>query len=288
MIEVKAGSGTPPPPPPPPPTSNVAPTVAITSPGANAQFNQGDTITLIATAADSDGSVAKVEFFAGTTRVGEALAAPWQVTWTGAATVTYILTAIATDDKGAAKTSAPVSIAVIPPAMVVDASTKDAARFLTQATFGIKNISEITALKNQGYESWLNQQFAATWPGHVAYVEARLAAGEKADEERAYEAIWQQWLLDNGQLRARMSFALSEIFVISNIAPDLNTYAMASYMDMLNKNAFGNYRQLLEDVTLHPAMGYYLNMIGSKKAEPAKGTHPNENFAREVMQLFSI
>jgi hypothetical protein len=85
-----------------------------------------------------------------------------------------------------------------------------------------------------------------------------------------------------------MSFALSEIFVISNIAPDLDTYAMASYMDMLNRNAFGNYRQLLEDVTLHPAMGYYLNMIGSKKANPAKGTHPNENYAREVMQLFSI
>ena len=85
-----------------------------------------------------------------------------------------------------------------------------------------------------------------------------------------------------------MSFALSEIFVISNIAPDLDTYAMASYMDMLNRNAFGNYRQLLEDVTLHPAMGYYLNMQGSKKADPAKGTHPNENYAREVMQLFSI
>jgi uncharacterized protein (DUF1800 family) len=57
---------------------------------------------------------------------------------------------------------------------------------------------------------------------------------------------------------------------------------------MLNRNAFGNFRQLLEDVTLHPAMGYYLNMIGSKKADPAKGTHPNENYAREVMQLFTI
>jgi endo-chitodextinase len=89
-------------------------------------------------------------------------------------------------------------------------------------------------------------------------------------------------------LRARMSFALSEIFVISNVAPDLDTYAMASYMDMLNKDAFGNYRQLLEDVTLHPAMGYYLNMIGSKKSDPVRGTHPNENYAREVMQLFSI
>jgi uncharacterized protein (DUF1800 family) len=119
-------------------------------------------------------------------------------------------------------------------------------------------------------------------------VNLRKAAGEKAHEERAYEAIWQQWLFEPGQLRARMSFALSELFVISNIAPDLDTYAMASYMDMLNRNAFGNYRQLLEEVTLHPAMGYYLNMIGSKKADAERGTHPNENYAREVMQLFSI
>jgi len=86
----------------------------------------------------------------------------------------------------------------------------------------------------------------------VKYVNDRKAAGEKAYEERAYEAIWQQWLTEPGQLRARMSFALSEIFVISNVAPDLDTYALASYMDMLNRNAFGNYRQLLEEVTLHP------------------------------------
>ncbi|QJR11103.1 hypothetical protein DSM104443_02174 [Usitatibacter rugosus] len=268
--------------------TNKAPTVSITAPVANAQFAQGASITIVATAADSDGTVAKVEFLAGATKVGEALASPWQVTWSAVPAGAYSLTAVATDDKGATKTSSAISVTVIPPAIVVDAATKDAARFLTQATFGIKSIAEIDALKSQGYEGWLNQQFALGWSSHVGYVDLRVAVNEKPDEERAYEAIWQQWLLDNGQLRARMAFALSEIFVISNIAPDLDTYAMASYMDMLNKNAFGNYRQLLEDVTLHPAMGYYLNMIGSKKADPAKGTHPNENFAREVMQLFSI
>jgi len=93
----------------------------------------------------------------------------------------------------------------------------------------------------------------------------------------------------NEEIRQYGLGAMEDIFgPLIGWAPDLNTYAMASYMDMLNRNAFGNYRQLLEDVTLHPAMGYYLNMIGSKKADPAKGTHPNENFAREVMQLFSI
>src|SRR6185436_13634241 len=174
------------------------------------------------------------------------------------------------------------------PAVVLDNASRDAARFLTQATFGLKSPADIDALKAKGYETWLNEQFTVAANSHVQFVNDRKAAGERADEERAYEAIWQQWLFEPGQLRARMSFALSEIFVISNIAPDLDTYAMASYMDMLNRNAFGNYRQLLEEVTLHPAMGYYLNMIGSKKEDAERGTHPNENYAREVMQIFSI
>jgi endo-chitodextinase len=170
----------------------------------------------------------------------------------------------------------------------VDAGTKDAARFLTQATFGLHGPADLDALKAKGYPAWLDEQFAMNANSHVQYVNDRKAAGESAAEERAYEAIWQQWLWEPAQLRARMSFALSEIFVVSNVAPDLDTYAMASYMDMLNRDAFGTYRQLLEDVTLHPAMGYYLNLMGSKKADPARGTHPNENYAREVMQLFSI
>jgi uncharacterized protein (DUF1800 family) len=216
------------------------------------------------------------------------MVAPWGVTWPGVAAGSYSLTAVATDNSGATTISSVVSIAVSGPAPVIDAGTRDAARFLTQATFGIQSVDQITALKSQGYDAWLEQQFAMQAGGHVDYVNARKAAGDTDAEERAYEAIWQQWLTEPGQLRARTSFALSEIFVISNIAPDLNTYAMASYMDMLNRNAFGNYRQLLEDVTLHPAMGYYLNMIQSKKEDPARGTHPNENYAREVNQLFSI
>ena len=63
---------------------------------------------------------------------------------------------------------------------------------------------------------------------------------------------------------------------------------MSSYMDLLNRNAFGNYRTLLKEVTLHPAMGYFLNLIGSEKDDAVRGIHPNENYAREVLQLFSI
>lgn len=268
--------------------ANKPPKVSLASPAANAYFAPGASVALSAEASDRDGTVARVEFFANAVKVGEALASPWAATWDGPAAGAWNLTAVATDDKGGATTSAVVAIVVAGPAAVVDARKRDAARFLTQATFGMKGAGEIDALQSQGYEAWLEAQFALQAASHVQYVNDRRAAGDKPYEERAYEAIWQQWLGEPGQLRARMSFALSEIFVISNVAPDLDTYALASYMDMLNRNAFGNYRALLEDVALHPAMGYYLNMIGSKKENPAKGTHPNENFAREVMQLFSI
>ncbi|WP_395699642.1 DUF1800 family protein [Aquabacterium sp.] len=169
-------------------------------------------------------------------------------------------------------------------------STRDAARLLSQASFGPRSADEVEALRQTGYDSWLEQQFNAPTFGHVAYLEQERSreADNKVREEMSYEAIWQQWLFGEDPLRARMSWALLQIFVISNIAPDIRAHAMSSYLDMLNRNAFGNYRQLLEDVTLHPAMGYYLNMAESEKEDPKKGTHPNENYAREVLQLFSI
>jgi len=169
-------------------------------------------------------------------------------------------------------------------------SARDAARFLSQASFGPRSVDEVEALRRTGYEAWLAQQFAAPTTNHVAYLEEQRTrdSHNKARDEMSYEAIWQQWLFGADPLRARMAWALLQIFVISNIAPDLRPHAMSSYLDMLNRNAFGSYRTLLEDVTRHPAMGYYLNMLGSAKEDPKKGTHPNENYAREVLQLFSI
>jgi len=168
----------------------------------------------------------------------------------------------------------------------------EAGRFLTQATFGPKPAS-VERVKAIGIAAWIDEQLLRTPDSHMAYIDAakarRLAEKGKAyyAEEDSYEAIWQQWLFGQDELRARMSFALSEIMVISNIAPDLEPDAMSSYMDTLNQNAFGNYRDLLKAVTLHPAMGYYLNMLGSEK-EDGKNKFPNENYAREVLQLFSV
>jgi uncharacterized protein (DUF1800 family) len=169
-------------------------------------------------------------------------------------------------------------------------TSQDAARFLTQATFGIQSETQIEALRQKGFDAWLNEQFGLQAASHLAYLKAQETRTDDkhATEEMSYEAMWQQWLTSDAQLRARASWSLLQVFVISNIAPDLEPEGMSSYMDMLNTNAFGNYRKLLEDVTLHPAMGYYLSMLQSKKEDPSTGESPNENYAREVLQLFSI
>jgi uncharacterized protein (DUF1800 family) len=179
------------------------------------------------------------------------------------------------------------------PMVTVSVPTKDAARLLTQATFGA-NALEMKRVGQMGVEAWIDDQMLRPAALHMDYIKAAKARRATAtsmgkyEEEDSYEAIWQQWLWGPDQLRARMSFALSEIMVISNNAPDLYADAMSSYMDVLNKNAFGNYRQLLEEVTLHPTMGYYLNMRGSEKEDVKNKKTPNENYAREVLQLFSV
>jgi uncharacterized protein (DUF1800 family) len=169
-------------------------------------------------------------------------------------------------------------------------SAVDAARFLTQASFGPASVDEIEALRVEGYEHWLWAQFNAPSMLHTSYLDWQRQRDAKlqASVDMSYEAIWQQWLGGGDPLRARMSFALSQILVISNIASDLPPYALSSYLDLLNHHAFGNYRELLEAVTLHPAMGHFLNLQGSEKANAATGAHPNENYAREFLQLFTV
>jgi uncharacterized protein (DUF1800 family) len=170
----------------------------------------------------------------------------------------------------------------------------DAARFLTQATYGITSSQQISQVQTKGFSLWLWEQFNTGTTLHTSYLDQQKLRNvddkgvARASEEMSYEAVWQQWLGGADQLRARTAFALLQIVVISNVAPDIRPYAMSSYMDMLNRNAFGNYRQVLKEVTLHPAMGYYLNMINSERDNAETGAHPNENYAREVLQLFSI
>lgn len=170
-------------------------------------------------------------------------------------------------------------------------SSAEASRFLAQGTFGPR-MTEIDALMANGYENWLQNQFAQPISSMQHYFARRRRADPEANENHnwVYNGFWQQAASANDQLRQRVAFALSQIFVISIRDGNVGRYprGVASYYDMLSRNAFGNFRTLLQDVTLHPLMGEYLSHRGNEKADPETGRVPDENYAREVMQLFTI
>ena len=169
-----------------------------------------------------------------------------------------------------------------------DAKRRDAARLLLQASFGARSVTDIDDVKARGNTAWIEAQFSAPWQTHASYIARLRDQTIKIEEQHIFEAIWQNMIFGEARLRSRVALALTEIMVVSNIAPDQDTDALAFWMDTIYKNAFANYRTLLRDVTLQPAMGYYLNMLGNDKEDLATGRMPSENYAREVMQLFSI
>lgn len=191
-----------------------------------------------------------------------------------------------------------------PPQPVV--SENDASRFLDQATFGATD-ADIHDVSLNGYQWWLNKQFALpATPSEPAVEQAvvvnnppcaagdlkcntALFDGNFSDEGLVQDAFWQQSLSAPDQLRQRVSYALSQLFVISSNNSTAIGYmprGEASYYDMLGKDAFGNFRTLLNDVTLSPMMGQFLSMLHNDKGNAT--TDPDENYAREVMQLFTI
>jgi len=128
----------------------------------------------------------------------------------------------------------------------------------------------------------------ARWDSEEAAATARNASST-AGPRAIVSSFYAEALGADDQLRQRMAFALSEIFVVSTQSLTARrARAVASYMDMLSAHAFDNYRNLLEAVALHPAMGQYLSHLKNEKENPATGRQPDQNFAREVMQLFSI
>lgn len=166
-------------------------------------------------------------------------------------------------------------------------SAADAARFLTQASYGATD-STISQVRASGYSQWIDQQMTmAPPPSHLALLDAQVA-GASADAVDFYYTYWTQAITGPDQLRQRMKLALSEIFVISLTDSTISARGAASYYDMLGANAFGNFRTLLEQVALHPMMGVYLTWAGNQKEDPTTGRNPDENFAREVMQLMTI
>ena len=169
----------------------------------------------------------------------------------------------------------------------LDPADVEASRMLMQATFGptMDSIAEYRSFPDAS--SWIDAQMAL--PASLASPYTR-ANSNGSNPQARHEAWWNNALYGEDQLRQRVAFALSQLFVVSDVDFALANaqYGVADYYDMLAVSAFGNYRELLEDVALHPVMGVYLSMVLNEKADEATNVRPDENFAREVLQLFSI
>ena len=200
---------------------------------------------------------------------------------------------------------ATVSISVQDSTVHIPQTRVEASAFLSRATFGAR-LEDIDSLMNlTSYEKWIDNQFAKKPSFHMLWAEENVkgvnGTGNLKDNLENWKVhsdtmsylqrdVWWHIVTKKGdQLRQRMAYALSEIMVISRNGPLITMPdAIMSYYDVLVKHALGNYEELLQEVTYHPAMGKYLSYLGNAKANASTGSHPDENYAREVMQLFSI
>lgn len=188
-------------------------------------------------------------------------------------------------------------------------SAKAAARFLVQAAFGPDQDSagdadeipeNVETVMAEGFENWLDAQFAIPPQYHEPFVAMADTIPEMYHDPKSVawwnRALGTDALYPGGPqaqydpVRQRVAYSFSQIFVVSD-RPEMLAVefrGMANYHDMLVGNSLENYRDLLFDVATHPVMGFYLSHVKNKKGDPATNTFPDENFAREVMQLFSI
>src|SRR5579864_9345439 len=154
-----------------------------------------------------------------------------------------------------------------------------AARFLEQSTFG-PTPALIQHVQQVGLQPFLNEQFSA-----IASTYPTPPANSNIDVVK--QRFFTNALTGQDQLRQRVTWALAQIFVVSNQKIG-DPSAFTLWMNMLQKDAFGNFSTLLNDLTLSPTMGHYLDMVRNDKPDSNSGTQPNENYAREILQLFSI
>ncbi len=176
-------------------------------------------------------------------------------------------------------------------------------RFLHQATLGFTE-NDIKDVTRMGFEQWIDHQIKAPHQSILSISEKAFKDAydwyfvNHTDSTRAPSyfsalyfnyAFWENHLKNKDRLRQRVALALSEILVVS-INSELvgNGRAIAHYYDLLLNHAFGNYKDLLRDVSLSPVMGYYLSHLNNPKEIPEENIHPDENYAREIMQLFTI
>jgi uncharacterized protein (DUF1800 family) len=200
----------------------------------------------------------------------------------------------------------PAAAAIAP--LTGEALDREIVRFLTQSTFGATwedvlamraRITNHNGNRIAAFSEWIDEQFALPAPSHQQMtaagnaLEKSVAPTASLNQTARQTAWWTIALHSPDQLRQRMTFALSQILVISDEEPTIERMGvgMANYYDMLQSRAFGTYRSTLEDVTLHTNMGQYLSHLRNQKTQVTGGVvvaSPDENFAREIMQLFSI
>ncbi|MEO5916906.1 MAG: DUF1800 family protein [Luteolibacter sp.] len=180
------------------------------------------------------------------------------------------------------------------PTWTDDHSTSDAAnsRFLSQTTFGPSQ-TDMNTVKTSGYRAWIDTQMdgTATPPTrNIPYLLANPGTdpGNQFSSVVLFNSWWKNSVTAPDQLRQRAAFALSEILVVSDVGPlNNNGRVLGDYYDTMLDSCFGNFRDILKQVTLSPAMGVYLDMRGNSAGSIVTGVHPNENYAREILQLFS-
>jgi len=213
---------------------------------------------------------------------------------------------------GAPEMAQPLPPAPIEP-LTGDNLQRDVVRFLTQATFGPtpETVADMMARidANDGdriaaYEQWMDEQMTLVSPSLRIYANAhnrhyhRFNRAVRRDPTTNVVGVTEGWftgaVYSKAQLRERIGFALSEIFVVSMQNENLrqNPWGITSYYDTLRVGAFGRYRNLIEDISLHPAMGWYLSHFQNQAEQMGPDgellSSPDENYAREIMQLFSI
>jgi uncharacterized protein (DUF1800 family) len=202
------------------------------------------------------------------------------------------------DDTGAGPNPAPVvppAPTPTPPAQTYTgpATDADTGRFLEQASWGPTQ-AEVTRTKTMGFNAWLNEQFNLPQTGYPTLplvpgqassdCQSNIPANCVRDNYTMYplqKQFFTNTMYGPDQLRQRVAFALHKTIVVSGLDINIPSY-LNPYLQAINNNAFGNFRTLLNDITLNPGMGEYLNMRGNTR------TNPNENYAREVLQLFSV
>jgi uncharacterized protein (DUF1800 family) len=193
-----------------------------------------------------------------------------------------------------------------PPApTTASVSATDAARLLEQATFGV-TASDVAHVQSVGVDTYISEQLAYPPTQYTGYSytphtapagcigdgskppdASSLCARDKYSPFQVQRDFFKHALNNSDQLRQRVAFALSQIMVVSSVEI-YEAYGLADYENILLRDALGNYRTLLQDVTLSPTMGHYLDMANSDQTNAQTGTVPNQNYAREVLQLFSI